>query len=231
MDWAHANERNGIVSELVTCSQEAANITHSLREEYVALSSGWLGLARKVQSALDRRVPAALGMGVREWLEKTFDRSSTFLLSQIGDLRALQGVPEEIAGQISEYNAHQLTRLPEKDRQDPEILKAAVNDQPTEFRKLVTEIRKKKYNIEPDQWKTIARPLPAELVERWELQEKRIAAALGIRLPKPEEELRAWKAAQIQVWEWLITAMEHTNHWQLHCWIHDEDPNEKEPEG
>ncbi len=211
-----------------TNSAEAAALTYALREEYLNLSSGWLCLARKVQSALDRRVPAALGMGVREWLEKTFDRSSTFLLSQIDDLRALQGVPEEIAGQISEYNAHQLTRLPEKDRRDPEILKAAVNENPTEFRNHVTEIRKTKYNLESEQWKTIARPLPANLVERWEIQERRIAAELCLRLPRPEQELRAWKNAEIVVWERLITKFEQTTKWELHAWIHDENPNEKE---
>lgn len=208
--------------------EEAREISQTLQAEFRVLSSSWVDLARKVQAALDRGVPGALGMGRREWLERTFDRSGSYLMHQLDDLRALQGVPEEIAGQISEYNAHQLTRLPERDRHNPEILKAAVNDNPAEFRDRVTEIRKTKYGIEAEKWKSIVRPLPIELVARWEAQEKRIAAALYIRLPKPEEELRAWKAAEITVWERLITLMEQTDNWQLKAWVNDENPNDRE---
>lgn len=207
---------------------EASEITQTLQAEFRVLSSSWVDLARKVQAALDRGVPGALGMGKEEWLERTLDRSASYLMRQLKDLRALQGVPEEIAGQISEYNAHQLTRLPERDRHNPEILKAAVNENPAEFRDRVTEIRKTKYGIEAEKWKSIVRPLPIELVARWEAQEKRIAAALYIRLPKPEEELRAWKAAEITVWERLITLMEQTDNFQLRAWVNDENPNDRE---
>lgn len=207
---------------------EASEITETLQAEFRVLSSSWVDLARKVQAALDKGVPGALGMGRREWLERTFDRSGSALLSQLRDLRALQGVPEEIAGQISEYNAHELAKLPEQDRRNPQILKAAVNDRPDEFRARIAQLRKTKYGLEPDEWKTLVRPLPCELVDRWEAQEKRIAAALYIRLPKPEEELRAWKAAEITVWERLITLMEQTDNWQLKAWVNDENPNDRE---
>ena len=211
-------------------AQEAANITRSLQDEYLGLQNRWVELARRVQLALDRRVPAAMGMGVREWLHKTFNRDSHYLEKQMDNLRALQGVPEEILGQISDMNAEQLVRLPEADRRKPEILKAAVElaDKPTEFREMVTGIRKAKYGLEPEKWTSLVRPLPSDLVQRWEVQEKRIAAGLGVRLPKSSEDLRGWKNGQINVWEWLITAMEQTNVWQLNSWIHDEDPNERE---
>lgn len=210
--------------------QEAANITRSLQDEYRGLQTRWVDLARRVQLALDRRVPQALGMGVREWLHKTFNRDSHYLEKQMDNLRALQGLPEEILGQISDFNAEQLVRLPEADRHKPEILKAAVDlvDKPTEFRRMVSEIRKTKYGVEPDHWETLVRPLPANLVQRWETQEGRIAAGLGVRLPKPSEDLKGWKNGQINVWEWLITAMEQTDQWQMHAWIHDEKPNERE---
>lgn len=177
------------------------------KRDFATLKKGWLHLGREVQKSIDLGVPALLGKTMREWMADTFDESASHIFRQLQSYRALKGMPEKSLRQIPESNAHELTRLNSKDRKAPEIVRKAMKQTPKEFKETVAKIRKDKYGIEPDKFKTFAVRLPEVIYNMLKAAEDKMAHVVNVQLETPEE--RAQNL--IVVWEAIAQLVNGTD--------------------
>jgi hypothetical protein len=176
---------------------EALARTAQHKKDFAGLRKGWVRLGREVAESVDLGVPAALGMTMRDWLDKTFEESSSSIFRQLQNYRALEGVSQGKLEQMPEGNAHQLTRLPEKMRKSPKMIERAITLAPKEFREEVNEIREKKFGIKPEKWETFAVRVPLPVWELLQAAQAKIGRVLQVDLES--EDVRTKNL--IIVWE------------------------------
>jgi hypothetical protein len=194
-----------IKKELTKHAAELRTAGH--KRDFALLKKGWLHLGREVQKSIDLGVPGLLGKTMREWMAGTFDESASHIFRQLQSYRALKGVPEATLAQISESNAHELTKLNEKDRKAPEIVRQAVEQTPKDFKETVSQIRKEKYGIEPDEFRTFAIRVPETVYNLLSAAECKMANILD--LPLAYEKTRP--ANTITVWEAIAQLINGTD--------------------
>ncbi len=191
------------------------------KRDFATLEKGWLALGREVQKSIDLGVPALLGRTMRQWMAETFDESASHIYRQLQSYRALKSVPQAKLEQISESSAHQLTRLPEKIRKDPELIEKAVKQTSTEFRNTVHGIREKKLGFKPEAWRTFAVRGPVTWYEQMEAAQNKVAEILKLDLTNNEK--RATNL--IAVWEAISVLVNTTPKERLLVEIEGEDCN------
>lgn len=160
--------------------REAQRRTAQHKKDFAGLRKGWVRLGAEVAESVDLGVPAKLGKTMRQWLDETFAESASHIFRELQSYRALKGVPQQTLERMPEANAHQLTRLPEKDRKAPEIVSKAVSQAPKEFKETVDGIREAKYGITPELWKTHAVRVPAVVDALIVLAEEKMARVLQL---------------------------------------------------
>lgn len=133
--------------------------TKKHRKDLLGLKKGWLQLGRSVAKSIALGVPAALGMTMRAWIDDTFDVSAAHIFRVLQNFEALKGVSEKKLEQMPEGNAHQLTRLPEKERKNPAMIQKALTLKPSEFKEVVDDARSKN-GIKAEEWRTFAVRMP-----------------------------------------------------------------------
>jgi len=181
------------------------------RRDFATLKKGWMHLGREVQKSVDLGVPALLGRTMREWMAETFDESASHIYRQLQSYRALKSIPEATLRRIPEANAHELVKLPQKERKARLIVSQAVSQKPQQFKETVARIRKEKYGIEPDRYKTFAVRVPEAVYDRLIAAQDKMAHILNLDLNI--EEMRS--ANLITVWEAVAQLVNDTDESQL----------------
>lgn len=191
---------------------EAQKRTEAHKRDFSVLRKGWVHLGQEVAQSVDLGVPSALGMGMRDWLDTTFEESASHIFRQLQNVRALKGVSQAQLERMPEGNAHQLaTRLPEKERKNPAVIKKAMEQAPAEFRATVKEIREKKYGIKPEPFKTFAVAVPMGVYDQLIAAQDKMAAILGLDLA--DEKKHAY--ALITIWEAVAVLINQTDESKL----------------
>lgn len=183
---------------------EAEQRTADHKRDFARLERGWVRLGRDVEESVRLGVPAKLGKTMRAWLEDTFPgTSASHIFRQLRSYRELQGVDEATLLAIPEANAHELTRLSEKDRKDPQIVSQAVSQGGKEFKKTVEKIRAEKYGITPDEWQTYARRVPQAVFDLMLAAEGKMAAVLELNISEKfkDEDFSKWTGNMVKVLE------------------------------
>lgn len=181
------------------------------KRDFATLKKGWMHLGREVQKSVDLGVPALLGLTMRDWMAKTFDESASHIFRQLQSYRALKGIPKATLRQIPESNAHELTRLNAKDRKAPEIVCKARKQAPKDFKATVTKIRREKYGINPENFKTFAVRVPETIYDLLIAAQDKMAYVLHLDLNI--EEMRS--ANLITIWEAIAQLVNGTDESQL----------------
>jgi hypothetical protein len=115
--------------------REARKISRDLGHRYRSLKVSIVLLARDIREAIDKGVPAELGLTVRGWLDEYFEKSIPHLYRQVKQLRLLRNIDIEKLEEMPEGNREILAHLPEGKRTDPITIAEAVNLPPREFKK------------------------------------------------------------------------------------------------
>lgn len=187
--------------------KQARDRTAKHKRDFACLRKGWLRLGNEVAESVDLGVPEKLGMTMHEWLDRTFEQSSSHILRQMQNVRALKGVPQAKLEQMPEGNAHELaTKLPEKIRKSPEMIEKAVTLAPAEFKREVAAVREKKYGITPSKYRTFAVCVPLEVYEFLREAENKIARVLQVDIET--EDLRGKNL--MTVWECIANLINST---------------------
>lgn len=181
------------------------------KRDFATLKNGWMHLGREVQKSIDLGVPRLLGKTMRDWLAETFDESASHIYRQLSSYRALKSIPEATLRRIPEANAHELVKLAKKDRKAPQIVSQAVSQKPKQFRETVAKIRKEKYGIEPERFKTFAVRVPELVYDRLIAAQDKMAHVLHLDLNI--EEMRS--ANLITIWEAIAQLVNGTDESQL----------------
>jgi hypothetical protein len=162
------------------------------QHEFKRMQARWLTLGKEVSKSLELGVPEKLGQNVREWLETFFDESASHIFRQVQSYRALRGVPTAQLERIPEGNAHELKRLPEKERTAPKMIERAIEMRPSEFRDHVEAIvvaKRPALASEPkEKWFTYARRVPEPVYDALMAAEAKLSRVLEIDIET--EELR-----------------------------------------
>lgn len=174
---------------------EAQERTKSLKRDYRALETGWMNLGRDARIALDRHVPEALGMGAQDWLVSVFGESIAKIKRALRIEAGLRTLPDAEVKQLSEGNAYNLTRLPEKERTAPEMVakaKALAKDQ---FQHVVdTRLANLRGQADaPEQFITFRVSLPKSVYEELKEAEEKMAEAMEVDLERPSGRITTWK--------------------------------------
>lgn len=181
--------------------REARALTESVREKFKMLGSAWFDLGREVSNCLDRQVPHAYGlaaqgksMNVAEWLELCFPQSVPKIYRALRIAKVLKALPEERVKLLTEGNAYNLTRLPEKLRTDEEWLDRAVELDNEEFSQAVDEVLEKKGHPKKEKWFEMFPRMPETFKELFEATEEKLAGVLGLDIAlKPEMRNVIWQ--------------------------------------
>jgi hypothetical protein len=124
--------------------EEAKKRTTHVLEVFQTMGKLWWELGAEVKSCIDDFVPQALGKNATEWMKECFGDSWLKIYRAHRAISALPGVPKEKLEKISEGNAYQLARLPEKTRKSPETIEKAIKLSNEEFKEVVEKAREKK---------------------------------------------------------------------------------------
>ena len=173
----------------ITKAQALAR-TKKHRQDLLGLKKGWLTLGRAVAKSIDLGVPAVLGMGMVDWVNDTFEVSASHIFRVLQNFKALKGVSTSQLEQMPEGSAHQLTRLPEKERKSPAMIQKAITMKPAEFKKVVDEARQKN-GYPPEEWATYARRIPKAIYDSMLEAEAKIARLLQVDIAEACEKRTA----------------------------------------
>ena len=187
--------------------KQAERRTATHKRDFAGLKKGWVRLGQDVDKSVRLGVPAALGMNMRDWLEKTFPESASHIFRQLQSYRALQGVSPAKLERMPEANAHELTRLPEKDRKAPQIVAKAVSQTPKEFKETISHIREEKYHIPKETWKTWAVRVPEAVYDNLVAAQEKMARVLQLDL----EDENARTKNLITIWECIASLVNTTD--------------------
>lgn len=174
-----------LTKEITT--EEAEQRTNDHKRDFSRLERGWVRLGRDVEESVRLGVPGKLGKTMRTWLADTFEESASHIFRSLQSYRALKGVDEATLLAIPEANAHELVKLTEKDRRDPQIVSQAVSQKPKDFKETVAKIRAQKYGITPSEWRTFALRCPKDVHELLMAAQQRAAEVLSIDLEDEEK--------------------------------------------
>lgn len=190
---------------------EAEQRTADHKRDFSRLERGWVRLGRDVEESVRLGVPGKLGKTMRAWLADTFEESASHIFRSLQSYRALKGVDEATLLAIPEANAHELVKLTEKDRRDPQIVSQAVSQKPKDFKETVAKIRAQKYGITPDKWKTFAVRVPEAVYDALIAAQDKMATVLDVDLS--DDEHRA--ARLVTVWEAMAQLVNLTDEARL----------------
>jgi hypothetical protein len=186
--------------------KQAERRTAQHRKEFATLKKGWVHLGAEVEKSVQLGVPAALGQNMREWLESTFPESASYIFRQLQSYRALKGVPQSTLEAIPEGSAHELTRLKEKDRKDPKMLRKAREQSPKEFKETVAEIRETEYHIPKETWKTFAIRVPLAVYDLLQTAQAKMGRVLQVDLEDDAVRIKSL----ITIWEVIAALVNDT---------------------
>lgn len=177
---------------VMATEKDAKSITNALREDFKKFTAQWWEMGQRVKDALDRSVPAALGMNAHEWMMSVFGESASVakIMRSLRIARALNGLPEEKVKMLTEGKAYALTQVREKDRQ--ELLELAITASNDEFSQIVEE-KRQEYGIAPSEERVhITVTVDKSVAEAWEEAEKKVA-----RLNELDIEMKPGLRAQV----------------------------------
>jgi hypothetical protein len=117
--------------------KEALELSHQVQAAVKSIEKTWWQLARLVDTCLKRRVPAALGLNAKQWMDRYLEASLSTAFRRLRIFRELSGVSEEKIMAMPELNATQLCRLPERERKSEEWVEQATSLPAAEFREKV----------------------------------------------------------------------------------------------
>jgi hypothetical protein len=124
--------------------EEAKKRTAEVKEKFAVMGKLWWELGAEVKKCIDDFVPEALGRKATEWMKDCFGDSWLKIYRAHRAISALPGVAKEKLEKISEGNAYQLARLPEKIRKADEWLDKAAKLNNEVFKEIVEKQREKK---------------------------------------------------------------------------------------
>jgi len=164
----------------VATEKEAKASLAALKAQYRKMRSEWFELGSAVRDALDRQVPAALGMSAMDFLREAFDESAAKIYRSLRIVKALAGVPQEAMKQLTEGKAYQLTRLPEKLRTSEEWVGRALKLNNDDFERSVDAQIGMMTGIPVESRVTVSVTLEESVAEHWKAAEGKIAEVLQI---------------------------------------------------
>lgn len=181
--------------ETIVGIREARKITTDLQKDAAAVSKTLVSIGIRARKAMKRGVPAALEMTAREWMRYTFKESVAKVYRSISVSEKLKELPEGEICALSEGNAYELTRLPEKVRYEPKFLKAAKELPNDKFRKVVVAELTSRSIPEDEATEWLRFKWSVTLIESAHDMEKKVARALGIDIEaKPGTIQTVWEA-------------------------------------
>lgn len=187
----------------VATEREAKAATERVRAKFQSLGSAWFELGREVADCLDRQVPHAYGlasqgksMNAADWMELCFPNSVPKIYRALRIAKVLKALPEDRVKLLTEGNAYNLTRLPEKMRTDEEWLDRAVELPNEQFSQAVDEVLEKKGHAPKEQYVTMFPKMPENFAELFDEAEKKIAGVLELDIAtKPGLKSIVWERA------------------------------------
>jgi hypothetical protein len=159
---------------------QAEKLTAKVVAQWKSMERSWWALGKLVSECLEKRVPAALGMNARDWMEKNLPGSSSKAWRSLRIVRALTGIPEKEVKLLTESNAYALTRLPEKKRKSKDWIKKAVESPTKEFEEAVEAEREQRTGMKRESFVTLRLAMPQLVFEQWEEGIKRLARILEL---------------------------------------------------
>ena len=177
------------------CTKGAAlSNQKKLRAAYRKFGRAWFQLGVEVDKAIRRGEHTALGLTFDEWAVQTFGDSGKKLERAIRSTRALAGLPAAKLAVMTEGNAWELSRLPEKTRKSPEWVENAVVLPNDTFKKEVDQALQKKQTEPREIFKTWRVSLPEAVYEMVVEAERKAAAAMQLDIvEKPARRLLVWE--------------------------------------
>jgi hypothetical protein len=161
---------------------QAQKLTAKVCAHWKVLETSWFELGRLVDECLQKRVPAALGMNAQAWMAKCVPGSESKAWRALRVTRALKGVPEKEMRQLSEGNAVQLSRLPEKVRKSKEWVLKAKTLPNEEFREAADALIEKKTGIRREEMITLRLSMPRAIYDQFEAAVQKMARISNIDL-------------------------------------------------
>ena len=169
--------------------------TGELKRQARDLESGWLTLGREVRKCLADGIPGLLGMSATDWMTSTFGASLARLKRARRMEAALSGLATEKLKLLTEGNAYSLTKLPEKQRKDPEWVEKAIRMPVAEFKNEVEDERHRITGMPQEQFSTFWVRLPDSVYQQMMDAEAKVAESLGVEI------LDGKDGNRIMVWE------------------------------
>lgn len=187
----------------VATEREAKALTESVQTIFKSMGAAWFELGRIVSDCLDRQVPHAYGLAVQgksmnaaDWMELCFPSSVPKIYRALRIAKVLKGLPDSQVQKLSEGNAYNLTRLPEKLRTDEKWIERAVELGNEEFSDAVDEALGGKATGTKDKYVTMFPKMPEALEELFDYTEKKLAAVLELDIEnKPGLKPLVWERA------------------------------------
>lgn len=135
--------------------EEAQSRTVYIGSLYKTMGNTWWQLGEEVEKAVQDRVPEALGKSFSLWAAEIFGEGWLRIRRAFLAVKATKALPHEKRVQISEGNAYHFAHLPEKERQNPEWLKKAINMDNDAFKAATDRFIEKKTGIKDPMMKII----------------------------------------------------------------------------
>lgn len=187
----------------VATEREAKALTASVQTIFKSMGAAWFELGRIVSDCLDRQVPHAYGLAVQgkamnaaDWMELCFPSSVPKIYRALRIAKVLKALPESQVQKLSEGNAYNLTRLPEKLRTDEKWIERAVELGNEEFSDAVDEALGGKASGAKDKYVTMFPKMPEALQELFDGTEEKLARVLELDIAtKPGLKPILWERA------------------------------------
>ena len=126
---------------------EARSRTAYIKSLYTQMAKNWWEIGEEVERAVNDRVPQALDMAFSAWAQDIFGDGWQRIRRAFLAVRAMKNVSPEKRVQVSEGNAFNFRRLPEKERGSAEWLKKAIEMDNEAFKSATDKFIEKKTGI------------------------------------------------------------------------------------
>ena len=127
--------------------EEAEQRTEHIRDLFQQVGRAWWEIGKEVDRAVLDRIPEALGRSFSAWAQELFGEAWLRYRRAFLAVKALKGVPETQLIKISEGNAYEMRRVPEKLRVSPEWVKKAIDMNNFAFKTATDKFIEKKTGI------------------------------------------------------------------------------------
>lgn len=200
---------------------EAASLTLEVSKTWQQMEKAWFRLGRLVDLCIERCVPQALGMNAHSWMEKYLPGSTAKVWRALRIHRALKGIPEKKLEQLTEGNAYDLSRLPEKERKSEKWVSRAIELPNEKFQEEVSSVLERK-GVQREEFVTLRISLPREVYDQVEQCVQKVARIC-------ELDIETVPGRRIMIWEYIAGIINGVSEETLFAAIQGSQAQDVEP--